>query len=230
MRTIFFLILSLFLSTSVLAQSFRLLEAEKEVWGTVDSKIKAGLKLKNISDNSLSLTFKVRQKELNSGQEATFYLGKEKHNLGEEEFSFSIALKAGETSATIFSELSSGLVPTTSYISLCIFDAKNPADSLNHEITFLVDEYNPDLLFNNQKLKISNVYPNPANEQAFFNYRIYDTSTSAKLVIYNVLGSIVGEYELDAFETSLEIATENFQPGVYFYTLHLEDKTQVTKK
>ncbi|WP_250631519.1 T9SS type A sorting domain-containing protein [Rhodoflexus caldus] len=85
-------------------------------------------------------------------------------------------------------------------------------------------------LYVSDQVTISNIYPNPASDNASFNYIFYDAQTSVKVVVRNVLGSIVGEYTLSAHERQLTLPVDRFIPGVYFYTLWVNNKSVVTKK
>lgn len=85
-------------------------------------------------------------------------------------------------------------------------------------------------LYVSEQIAVSNIYPNPASDHAAFNYIVYDAQTSAKVVIRNVLGSVVGEYVFSANERQLVLPLERFIPGVYFYTLWVNNKSVVTKK
>jgi hypothetical protein len=85
-------------------------------------------------------------------------------------------------------------------------------------------------LYVSDQVAISNIFPNPASDNASFNYVFYDAQTIVKVVLRNVLGSIVGEYTLSAQERQLTLPVDRFIPGVYFYTLWVNNKSVVTKK
>lgn len=85
-------------------------------------------------------------------------------------------------------------------------------------------------LYVSDQVTISNIYPNPASDNASFNYIFYDAQTNVKVVVRNVLGSVVGEYTLSAQERQLTLPVDRFIPGVYFYTLWVNNKSVVTKK
>lgn len=85
-------------------------------------------------------------------------------------------------------------------------------------------------LYVSDQVTVSNIYPNPASEVASFNYIFYDANTNVKVVIRNVLGSVVGEYNLPPQERHLTVPVDKFIPGVYFYTLWVNNKSMATKK
>jgi len=212
------------------AQSFQLIDAKNDISGAIDSKIDAPLRIQNTGTEPINIQLKINDIQLSSGQNAALLLNDKELELNKDNFALSINLLPGETSHKIISQLNAGLAPTSSSVTFCIFDTNNPSDSILHEVRYTVEERKAQVLFNNSKLQISSIFPNPADEQATFQYKLYDTQAKAKLVIHNVLGSIVGEYELNAYESSLTIPTGGLMPGIYFYTLHLEEENQVTKK
>lgn len=84
-------------------------------------------------------------------------------------------------------------------------------------------------LFENEHLKVSNIYPNPATTYVSFQYNLF-TDVKAKIIIRNVLGSFMGEYPLTSGNNVLKISTEDFAAGIYFYTLAIDQKNMVTRK
>ncbi len=87
-----------------------------------------------------------------------------------------------------------------------------------------------DVLFSNEKISISNVYPNPASAYASIDYQLARNTDKAKIVLCNVLGNVVGEYTLIRDAKTLHISTLELNSGVYFYTLSVDGKSLVTRK
>jgi hypothetical protein len=90
--------------------------------------------------------------------------------------------------------------------------------------------YGGELLFSNDKISISSVYPNPASAFASIDYHLGGEANSAKIILCNVLGSVVGEYTLVKDARKLNISTMDLTSGVYFYSLYVDGKTLVTRK
>lgn len=80
------------------------------------------------------------------------------------------------------------------------------------------------------KIEISNAYPNPASEFVAFNYKLAPEVSSADVTVYNLLGSVIGKYDLDSFEQTLRIDVSNLQAGIYFYTVTVDNQNIKTKK
>lgn len=84
-------------------------------------------------------------------------------------------------------------------------------------------------LIDAKKLKLHPAYPNPAKSFIFFSYALAQNSR-ASIKIHNVLGSEIAEYELNPNNEKLKIHVDQFDAGVYFYTIELDGKSLATKK
>ncbi len=89
---------------------------------------------------------------------------------------------------------------------------------------------NNDKLFSNEKIMVSNIYPNPANDVAWIDYTIGNNVNTASISIYSSLGTEISTVELDKFERKVRISTSNMDSGFYFYQLKVDGKKVATKK
>jgi hypothetical protein len=87
-----------------------------------------------------------------------------------------------------------------------------------------------EILFSNEKISISSVYPNPASAYASIDYHLFNDTDNAKIILCNVLGNVVGEYTLIRDAKRLHISTLELNSGVYFYTLSVDGKSLITRK
>lgn len=87
-----------------------------------------------------------------------------------------------------------------------------------------------ELLFVNDKISVSNIYPNPASEYAELDFSISPGLRDAKLTFYNVLGSQMAEFTLGKSDRKLRINTKDMPTGLYFYQLSVDGKKVATKK
>ena len=88
-------------------------------------------------------------------------------------------------------------------------------------------------LFSNDKLWVSNAYPNPADDVAELDYQITGSVSEAKLVLLNVLGTPVSGYEqleLDRGNNKVRIVTRSLDTGYYLYQLTVDGKKVATKR
>lgn len=87
-----------------------------------------------------------------------------------------------------------------------------------------------DKLFSNEKLIVSNVYPNPASDYVMVDYNITGNLNEAKLTFYSLLGSQIAEYDLDKFDKNIRVSTSNLASGIYLYQLSVDGQKLMTKK
>lgn len=87
-----------------------------------------------------------------------------------------------------------------------------------------------DRLFSSDKLTVSNIYPNPADDHADVDYIIASSVGETKITFYNVLGNEMKEEMLDKDQKKLRVSTREWNNGIYLYQLSSEGKSLVTKK
>jgi hypothetical protein len=61
-------------------------------------------------------------------------------------------------------------------------------------------------------------------------YTLLNPKVKSKITVTSFIGNPIAEYDLDPTRNSLVINVSEFQPGVYFYTLVVDNKNVVTKK
>ncbi len=94
----------------------------------------------------------------------------------------------------------------------------------------IVAESTTDKLFRSDKLVVNNIYPNPANEQAFLEYKVSGKFKTANITFYNLLGVAVADFALDKNDEKLRLSTSGWDPGIYMYQLVVDGKKLATKK
>lgn len=88
-------------------------------------------------------------------------------------------------------------------------------------------------LFSNEKMWVSNVYPNPADDVAELDYQFTGPVAEAKLALLNVLGTPVPGYEqieLQHGDRKVRIVTRPLDTGYYLYQLTVDGKKVATKR
>ncbi|KAB7727944.1 T9SS type A sorting domain-containing protein [Rudanella paleaurantiibacter] len=104
-------------------------------------------------------------------------------------------------------------------------EAKAPTEE-----SLRVERTSDERLFANDRISVSNVYPNPASDYADIDYQITAPVGEAKITVLDLLGSPISEYTLDAGDRKVRIATREMPTGMYFYRLSLDGKKVATKK
>jgi len=82
----------------------------------------------------------------------------------------------------------------------------------------------------NENVRLSDVYPNPVNAISSINYKFDNSFGTAKIVFYNVLGKEVKQIALTAKEGTEKIMKGEFEEGIFFYSVVVDNKTIATKK
>lgn len=118
-------------------------------------------------------------------------------------------------------------IPGTSQIRYTFFDADNTDDSVSvvvHYIASAVGVGKPPVA---QHVKISKPYPNPANANVSFDINFPSEISNAVITMRNMLGSIVLQYTITERKGTVNLPLSNLKEGVYFYTLQINNQTQI---
>lgn len=80
------------------------------------------------------------------------------------------------------------------------------------------------------KLVFKGPYPNPASQNATFEYNLPANYTNSQLVIRNMLGVEVDNFTFENRSGKKSIDVSNYASGIYFYTISVDGKTIQSKK
>jgi len=109
------------------------------------------------------------------------------------------------------------------------FDQAHPADSVCFYTNYLASTVGVDEL-GNEKLSVSNAYPNPASSQTSFDYVLPQSASNASIKIHNLLGAVVREAVLTDRNGKATINISGLNDGVYFYSVIVNNETVETKR
>ena len=213
------------------AQRFEVEESNKSIKLRIGEQASTALKIKNLTDQTLNIVIRRVNQTIGSTQKSFFCYDGNCFESDVEQLPVQYSIPAGETSLKFESILDAGLAAGYSKVKYLIYDRNHPSEAIEYEINYTIEEEQDELaLYDSDDLKIHDVYPNPASEFAVVHYSLDNREVEAKVVIHNVLGSIVGEYKLPYLENKVTIKTDNFNAGVYFYTLYLDNDGVMTRK
>ena len=221
---------------AVSAQSLEIVNTEANQLGVIGQDLRTVIKIKNISDKPVYFSVSEVKKQIGSSQKSFLCIDNDCDNGNIANRRGNITdhvrkIMPGATDESVVAVLETGLIQGISSISYRIFNIKNPQDFSQIELHYSIEEMPEEgLLYSSMTVDLSDVYPNPVTETAIFDYIIKNNSKEAKIIIHNVLGSIAGEYKLNPFEQQLKVSVENFNPGVYFYSLYIDNEGVATKK
>lgn len=225
--TIAFLILC---SLEVAAQRPELMNRNETSYQTQLSKvIKIPLRIRNNSDKAQFYIIRKVNGDLGGTQKGYFCLEDNCLEAGMDEFSKKI--EPGQTISGLYYTLETGLVTGQNNLKFEIFERGHMTEALEHSVSVFIEEKKErSMVFQSKDITIHDVYPNPVSDYAFIEYQLTNETVKANVIIHNILGMPMGDYELPSFETRVKLFTEDLAPGVYFYTLYLDNDGVLTRK
>jgi len=235
-RKVAYIVPFLLLGFVASAQSLKTMDINIDSKGFIGQDIRTILKVKNTSDKTVYINISVIKSQLGSSQVAYLCIDNdcEDRNIAQRGITKSDLvhkIMPGELNESLIVVLESGLVQGLSSITYRISNLKQADDFIDIELHYEIEERPSEgFLYSSKTVDLSDVYPNPVTETAIFDYKIKNDAKEAKIIIHNVLGSVAGEYKLNPFEQQLKVSVEDFNPGVYFYSLYIDNEGVATKK
>ncbi|SNS04198.1 Por secretion system C-terminal sorting domain-containing protein [Belliella buryatensis] len=142
-----------------------------------------------------------------------------------------LSLKPGEIVTDLYLEFDFGIVETKGNFELHFINPDNNRDLFVIDAIYNVSNPAKDADQTDHKdISIGSVYPNPSNRIAQIDYNFKNPNANAKISINSFIGNPIAEYRLDPRQRTLVMNVEDLRPGVYFYTLFVDNKNIVTKK
>lgn len=217
------------MSLGLVAQSFEVTGIQESYKGLIGETIKAPVLFKNTSDKTVTLIIRKVSSEIGSTQKNYFCI--DANCLDQKVDDHIIKIEPGQTLTSFNIALEAGLVSTLSSVKYIAYNKSNPSESAEIDLHFVVEEKSEKQnIYNSRHISIQDVYPNPINDIAFVDYKILNDKIKAKIIIHNILGSQVGEYELPSLESKVKIRGEELNAGIYFYTLYIDNEGVMTRK
>lgn len=224
----FFLLLLCGLAAS--AQGIEWIDRLENYQAGIGQNARIPIRFRNTTDKAQTFVIRKAVADLNANQKGYFCLGDECFDQLTDQITKK--LEPGELITNLFFVVETGLSATSNSFRFEVFPKGSPQMGVEHTFILSVDEKpSRSFVFQSRDITIHDVYPNPVTEhQAFIDYRLNDDGIKAKVVVHNILGSPVGEYELPSFESRVKIPAEELSSGVYFYTVYLDNVGVLTRK
>lgn len=208
-------------------QSFQLGKNEIYVEGSIGKQLEVSIPLKNITEEPLSLVIERSENNIGNSQASLICWDRD----CADDTSLSKRIEPNKTVNNLRAVLDPGFSVGYSSVKYIIYNKNNPQDAADLIIHYTVEEPSPDdEIYKSGEVTVKDVYPNPVSDFMFINYRVADPSSSVKVGIHNVLGSVVEEFQLEPLESKAKINTMSLNPGVYFYSLSVNNETVLIKK
>lgn len=229
MGKFYLLPLLFFISLTASAQSFELSGLQEVYKGGIGELVRVPVKAKNTTDKPIILVVRKIQEQIGSTQRNFFC--PDGDCLESRVTEYMVRIEPGQTLSSLQIGLEGGLVPGGSYVRYVAYNKANPTHSIEFDVNFTIEETpSKENVYQSNLITIREVYPNPTIDNAYVNYNLLSDRAKALIRVHNILGNVVGEYELRSSETVLRIRTDELNAGIYFYTLYLDGESVLTRK
>lgn len=213
------------------AQQVRVLSEGLDFIGDIGSTHRKTVILQNESDQPKTYFLKNLSGNLGSSQQMKICIGDQCYDAKRDLAKIKLSLNPGEILTDLYLDLDMGIAETRGSFDLVFVNENNLREAFVVEAQYNVSNPNKKVNdFDYESISLSDVYPNPSNRVAQFDYKIKKQGAQAKIAINSFIGNPVAEYTLDPERASLVINVSDLNPGVYFYTLFVDNKNIVTKK
>ena len=213
------------------AQQVHVLSESLDFSGSIGTSQRKTVILQNESDKTKTFFLKNLVGNIGSSQKMKVCIGEQCYDAKRDLAKIKLTLKPGEIVTDFYLDFEMGIAETRGSFDLVFVNVDNLRESFLVEAEYNVNNPNKKADgFDYEDLTLSDVYPNPSNRIAQLDYDIKNEKAKAKITINSFIGNPVAEYELDPERNTLVINVSDFNPGVYFYTLFVNNKNIVTKK
>jgi hypothetical protein len=229
MRALLSFALSFLMTVGVYAQSFEIGTLQDVYQGYIGETVKVPIRLTNHSDKPLTLV--IRRVSSSLGGTQRNYYCPDNNCLDQKTEDFVLRLDPRETLSNFQIALDAGLANGISSVKYVVFNRNNSAENLEFDLNFAVDERSSkEDIYSSPHIIVHDVYPNPVVDYAYVNYMKLNDEVEAKIIIHNILGNPIDEYNLPSDENRVKIRAESMNAGIYFYTLYLDGEGVMTRK
>lgn len=78
--------------------------------------------------------------------------------------------------------------------------------------------------------KLEQNYPNPFQGKSVIEYSLPEYEENASIMVFNMTGKLLKEYKLREKSGTIEVNSDDFEPGIYLYSLISNNDEIITKK
>lgn len=232
MKPLFFICICLILLLPVYSEAqVRVLSENIEFNGKIGASQRKSLILQNESNQRKEYNLRFLRGNIGTSQKLKICIGETCFDPTKELSKVKLMLKPGEIVTDLYLELEFGIIETKGNFELHFINPENTRDLFVIDAIYSVS--NPNINDNevdHKDISIGSVYPNPSNRIAQIDYNFKNPRAAAKISVNSFIGNPVAEFRLDPRQKTLVMNVEDLRPGVYFYTLFIDNKNIVTKK
>jgi hypothetical protein len=211
------------------AQQVHVLSEAVEFSGKIGSSQRKTVLLHNESSQPKTFLLRNIKGSIGSSQKMRICVGEQCFDPKIDLAKVLLKLAPGEIYTDLYLEFELGIAETLGSFDLVFVNSESLRDFFVVEAKYSVSS-DPKADFSHKDIKLGDIYPNPSNRVAQLDYTLVNPKSKAKITVTSFIGNPIAEYELDPTRNSLVIHVADYQPGVYFYTLFVDNKNVVTKK
>jgi hypothetical protein len=224
-RTILSVFSGMLIAGTVVAQSYQATSPNTNLSGPANVEMVGTATATNISSGSMFTKVRRIQNDTAAGHNSFFCWGGACYPASTSVAPFYLTLNPGDVDTTLLVKLDPQGHPGVSTVTYCFYDKDNVTDSVCITYRFTAQPVSVDEISGRQ---LSNAYPNPADERTVIGYQT--SSKNAKMVLTNLLGSVVREIQLSDRQNSVMIDTRELNSGIYLYSLIQDGKAVGARK
>jgi hypothetical protein len=232
MKALVFLFFFLIFSLSPGAEGqVRVLSENIEFNGKIGTSQRKSIIIQNETNQAKEYVLKFLRGNVGSSQNIKLCLGDNCYDPRKDLAKIRFTLQPGEISTDMYLEFDMGISETKGNFDLHFTNTSNLREVFLIESVYNVFSTNSEgaeTIHND--ISISSVYPNPSSRIAQIDYEFKNPAIKAKISINSFIGNPIAEFQLDPNQKYLVINVSEFNPGVYFYTLFVDNKNIVSKK
>ncbi len=202
--------------------------ATLDITGGATELIKLHLHVKNTSVSTLNVKVKKIENSLVSGSVNYFCFAGTCYGPTTMESPDFVTIATNAIDSTFEADYNAQGNAGTTTITYVFFNTANISDSVSVIVNFTTAVGINDVA--KSEVYFSDVYPNPASNNASFSYALPKQTATAKITICNILGATVTDLQLKNLNGKKTINTSELKDGIYFYSLVVNDKVFYTRK
>ncbi len=224
------------------AQSFQLLDTTGAMGGsgsvtqptynfTVDTSAAFDVMFNLKNTTSAAITVKVKKRVIaNPGSDViTFCVGVNCYPASTT-LSAAVSIPANSLLSNGFlTDFTATNTPNTASVVYTIYNTGTPSDSISTRINYNVSNTTGIKQIANN-YSISNIAPNPASSDISLSYDLKNSTQSASIKIYNMLGALVKTVPLETYTNNTKIDINSLEEGIYIYSVVIGGKAIKTNR
>lgn len=237
MKHIYFLFIAACFSTVAVAQSVESVEAwETDVLLSIDeNEHEYSRYMTNIGDSEVNLRLTADVQDIVDGAEYRFCWGPSCFLWGTEDYTspdsdlWIVNIQPGAVDTTFYTDYRHNSNFGVTTIEYCWWDVNDPTEESCYTLNWslLVDNINAN---DKPEFELTGMSPNPVVGTSAFQYELSAASNNVQVLFYNLMGEKVRESKLNGPNGVVFVQADDFEAGVYFYSLMVDGKVLSTKK